>query len=71
MDFIGRVEHFDEDYTALLEKIGMSVSDLVKVNSSHGAGDDSYFKNRDIVEKIKSLYQIDCEIFGYDSPTSF
>ncbi|GEQ96458.1 hypothetical protein JCM17844_00950 [Iodidimonas gelatinilytica] len=65
LDFVGRIENFEEDYLKICEHIGIPQKDLPKKNSQGGADYRKYYnkKSRKLVEKY---YWDDINELGYD-----
>jgi hypothetical protein len=71
VDFIGRFEHLNEDYSYIQNRLG-SKSDLQHLNSTEGRkrGYKEYYT--EATQKIVAdVYQEDIRIFGYDFNNTF
>lgn len=72
VDFLGRMESFDDDLATVCERIGLPVVQQVRRNSSEQAGsaltaDTASAELRDVVEDI---YALDYQVFGYQRRTA-
>jgi hypothetical protein len=64
VDFLGRFEHFERDFTTALSMAGGLDANLPHVNSSaHGYFKDYYTPAT--VEMIRAMYSRDVSLFGY------
>jgi Sulfotransferase family len=75
VDFVGRVENFEQDFERLCDRIGIDVSDHVTANvaasESELAGDERGYRyvdrmSPDARRKINHLFRDDFDIFGYE-----
>jgi len=63
IDFIGRYERLQADFTEVLSRIGLSV-DLQHINAQpHEPYRDAY--DDEMIEKVRGFYRDDIELFGY------
>lgn len=65
IDFIGRLENFEDDLQHVLSVIGLSVRDIPKKNPSNHLHYSRYYNER-TKEIIRQKYQADVEAFGYE-----
>lgn len=61
LDFLGRVESFNEDFKKLASLVNMPVNEVYKKNSSRSSKMDEI--DPKLVDKIKSIYEMDVRIF--------
>lgn len=61
LDFLGRVESFNEDFKKLASLVNMPVKEVYKKNSSRSSKMDEI--DPKLVDKIKSIYEMDVRIF--------
>jgi hypothetical protein len=75
VDFVGRVEAFEEDFEAFLSKVGIASVEQVNANVVEMQGDSKVnpfgyrYVNRmnsRSIGRINALFKDDFEIFGYD-----
>ena len=66
VDYIGHFETLAADFDYLKNKLGLPASSLTKKNASHKSKryQDAY--TNDMIEKVRSIYADDCEIFSYN-----
>jgi len=64
-DFVGRLEEFAQDATALLAHFGFEVGDIPHRNSSKHAHYSHYYTER-TKEIVRRLYEEDIAAFGYE-----
>jgi len=65
VDFIGRFENFNSDVKFVLNKIGMGVKDIAKLNTSGRKKNYRDYYNENTREIIRKKYAKDIKIFKY------
>jgi len=65
IDFLGKIESFDEDFNRLLALIGREPRTLRKKNTTKGDDYWTYY-SPELVRLVGELYKEDIERFGYD-----
>src|SRR5690554_1833650 len=66
VDFVGRFENIDQDFTIVLERLGIG-SSLAKTNVSDRSRDyRSYYKKEKTVDIILNIYKQDVSFFSYE-----
>lgn len=67
LDFIGRLESFDNDFSYVLKRIGLSQRKEVKLMQSGASDSWRSFYNEDLVDMVAQRYSADIERFGYST----
>lgn len=65
MDFIGRIENFDEDLKVISKKLQIPLIVNKKLNRSKKNYDYRLFYTEDLTRRVYRLYQEDIDRFGY------
>lgn len=65
VDFIGRFESIDEDFSFILNRLKIDAK-LKKLNKSNRRGYKDYYHSQEVIDKIAYLYSRDIELFKYD-----
>lgn len=65
VDFIGRLENFDEDFLYVLKKLGVKDAHIPQKNPSNHLHYSQYYNDR-TKEIIAQKYAKDIEVFGYE-----
>ena len=63
IDFLGRFEHFQDDFNKLKQKLGIH-SELPKIHKSNDYNYKDYYDKKSL-QVVSSLYKADLEIFNY------
>ena len=65
--FIGKLESMNDDWKALMEKVGLDY-ELPHVNRTEKKSDhySSYYTTEALVQKVADRYSADIEYFGYE-----
>ncbi|MEX2380392.1 MAG: sulfotransferase family 2 domain-containing protein [Vicingaceae bacterium] len=61
LDFLGRVESFNEDFKELAKMVNMPIKEIYRKNQSQSKKIDDI--NPKLVDEIKSIYEMDVQIF--------
>ena len=64
VDFIGKYEELNQSFKVISEKLKIP-SDLPRVNLSRRVEYSTYFKKKEIIDKISDLYNRDIQLFDY------
>lgn len=67
VDFCGKFENIDEDFSVICESLGIKKS-LPKLNKTDykSGKNKQHHLSKDVIGKINYLYKKDFEVFGYD-----
>lgn len=67
VDFVGKVERFDEDFSLILERIGLEgIEAGDRRTSSWKPRFHDYYRGQEDYDLISELYRVDFEAFNYD-----
>lgn len=66
VDFIGRMERFDEDLSLVLDRIGVSLPDIDRKNVSEARQSYRDYYTAETARKARDIYARDVSIFGYE-----
>ena len=66
-DFIGKVEHMDDDWKRVMERAGIAY-ELPHLNRTRSKPTASYFSDSALRNMVGDRYREDVERFGYDAP---
>jgi hypothetical protein len=71
IDYLGRLETFDDDAKYIFQKLGLPEKEIVHKNlSSRKTSYQDYYSEL-LVEKVAQIYQKDIKIFGYQFQKEF
>jgi len=65
IDYIGRMENFEADVDEVFRHLGIKNEELVVRNVTNSRKHYQEYYNQADVERVRKLYQKDCQIFGY------
>jgi len=65
VDYIGRVENFDEGMAYVGSRIGVPIDETVKVNRSRRSDFRTYYSD-EMISIVRRVYSDDIEVLGYD-----
>jgi hypothetical protein len=66
VDFIGRLENFDDDFIQICDRIGIDGRNVEIKNKTTGRKDyRNYFDNK-LKERVFKIYEKDIRFFGYE-----
>ncbi len=66
IDFIGRMENFDNDIGYIFDKLEIPYKEIMQENVSKDKTSYRAFYNEELKEKVAKIYAKDLMIFGYD-----
>lgn len=75
VDFIGRVEQFDRDFSLLCSNLGVIAAPIASINvTEEQVGSNSQYRHiskmsKDAITRINELFRDDFELFGYEMIT--
>jgi len=64
MDFIGKLEKFDEDINCVLNKLDIQIDNIPRINTTTRKH-YSYYYNRKLIDMVKQRYEVDLKAFGF------
>jgi hypothetical protein len=67
VDFVGKFENFEQDALDVMRKLGLSVQKIPHTNKSEHRPYSEYYDSESI-EMVRSIYQVDIEMFNYSFP---
>ncbi|MCB2111999.1 MAG: sulfotransferase family 2 domain-containing protein [Parvularculaceae bacterium] len=66
VDFIGRMERFEEDFSAVLGRIGVNSPEIGRKNASGARMSYRDYYDGETAKKARDIYERDISIFGYE-----
>ncbi len=66
VDFIGRCENFNEDFSKVTEVIGIELMKIDCKNVSQNRSDYRHYYNESLKDKVAKIYRKDINVFQYD-----
>ena len=65
IDFIGRFEHYEEDWKVVQEKLGIKAK-LPHENQSDRPQYTEFYRNKKLIDLVADFYARDIELYGYE-----
>ncbi len=65
IDYLGRIEAFDDDVTYVFQRLGLTQKEVVSKNVTPCKKPYQGYYNKTLVEKVAEIYRKDIQIFGY------
>lgn len=65
VDMVCRFERFETDVEPALARVGVPRGRLQPLNRSRRGDYRDYYPSAELVERVRTLYRQDCEVFGY------
>jgi hypothetical protein len=65
IDFIGRLEHYEDDLVEVARTLGLPVSSIPRKNVSESRQQYRAYYDEDTRELVARLYSVDIQMFGY------
>ncbi|MCB2096857.1 MAG: sulfotransferase family 2 domain-containing protein [Parvularculaceae bacterium] len=66
VDFVGRMERFDDDLSVVFQKVGLELSAIDRKNVSAARTSYRDYYDARTVEKAREIYRKDISLFGYE-----
>jgi Sulfotransferase family len=68
MDFIGKFEHINEDFSQVLKKTGISDMPLLHVNKSRDNSEFLHYYTPNSIKIVEQAFEKDIRLFNYKTP---
>ncbi|MDP8218155.1 MAG: sulfotransferase family 2 domain-containing protein [Candidatus Theseobacter exili] len=65
IDYLGRMETFDEDFNNILKVLGLEGKEVVAKNVRPGRKGYKEYYSKDTAKKVYNIYRKDIQVFGY------
>lgn len=66
LDFIGRLENFNNDFLQICKQIGIDGRNVDVKNQTTGRDDYKNYYDNDLKDRVFKIYEKDIRLFGYD-----